>query len=208
MPGACERGPFGAHVSCDIIVSTVASIEASPTWRGTIAVRGSPSPSTRPIRSGRSHFDTLFGDPLAASPRFASVVSRASTIPDPQERHSTTFRRRTGRLAIGRRGNAGFMKRALRRSDFGRFEPRSDTEVHVCEPSCSSGRLGAVLTLWRLSWRPLRRRAEIAERLAQPVSLAMSCPVARAAEWRAFSHVARRISPPWRWRAHARWTAS
>ena len=82
------------------------------------------------------------------------------------------------------------------------------------------------LIFWRLSWRRLRRsrlgrgcRELVARagdvgafragpRVAQPMSLAMSWPVARAAELRALSHVARTTSSPSRCRAHARWTAS
>jgi len=59
--GAGYRGPLGAHVSWDIIVSVTASSDVSPATRGTIAVTGRPSASTRRIRSRRNHFETRFG---------------------------------------------------------------------------------------------------------------------------------------------------
>src|SRR6185436_8439814 len=56
-----ERGPFGAQVLWDPITASVASADVSPASRGTIAVTGRPSPSTRRIRSRRSHLDVLLG---------------------------------------------------------------------------------------------------------------------------------------------------
>ena len=74
--GPGERGPFGAHVSWDIIVSVTASSDPSPATCGTIAVTGNPSPSTRRIRSRRNHFETRFG----SVERMISSKCRSRTV--------------------------------------------------------------------------------------------------------------------------------
>jgi hypothetical protein len=67
--GTRVREPGGAQVwpaviafpTAPIPASIVASTDSSPGLRGAIVVTGSPSASTRRIRSRRSHFDTRLG---------------------------------------------------------------------------------------------------------------------------------------------------
>jgi hypothetical protein len=109
---------------------------------------------------------------------------------------------------------------------FGRFERRSDTEGQPLDAApygvaARSAEFLATLlaTSATVAVGPRRRRELVARQLtsarfapgsavAQPVSLAMSSPVARAAELRALSQVASTMSSPSRCRADARWTAS